>query len=99
MSDEWKISKNLDTSNLEELLENNNKTFFSHSRFKFIEKHKGLRPGLMHVLLGTTGSGKTTLSRSILSDICKRDKVLFYSTEETKDQFMIQFHFCMRMKY
>jgi archaellum biogenesis ATPase FlaH len=90
MEETWKLTEKLDNAKIPELLKENKTSFFAMSRFKFIERHHGLRPGLMHVLLGTTGSGKTTLSRSILSDMAKQDRVLFYSTEETQDQFMIQ---------
>lgn len=54
----------------------------AESRFKFLNGHYGLRPGLAHGVLGTPGSGKSTLVKSILSDTAEAMKCLVYLTEE-----------------
>lgn len=54
----------------------------AESRFKFLNGHYGLRPGLAHGVLGTPGSGKSTLVKSILADTAERLKCLAYLTEE-----------------
>lgn len=57
------------------------------SKFAFLQDHKGLRPGCIHIILGTTGSGKSTLVTSMLEEMLyAKKRVLFYLTEEsTKD--------------
>jgi KaiC/GvpD/RAD55 family RecA-like ATPase len=56
--------------------------------FQFLNDHYGLRPGEIHLLLSTAGAGKSSLVRGILGDlIANRVDTLFYSTEETYDQF------------
>jgi len=58
---------------------------FQSIPFRFIEDHFGLRRGQRHMLLGTTGQGKSTLSRSVLLQYAKHHRVLLYSTEEDKE--------------
>lgn len=59
---------------------------FKPTRFRFIEDHMGLRPKCRHVLMGTSGIGKTTLTRAILVDYATNHKVLLYSSEEDEIQ-------------
>lgn len=84
------LTKQFDPSQNQTLLQDNEKFYFPQTRFNFIQNHNGFRPSCLHVLLGTTGAGKTTLTRTILQDICKDKKVLWYSTEETHEQFQAQ---------
>lgn len=59
---------------------------FRDTRFNFINKHHGLKPGQKHVLLGTSGTGKSTLSRSLLIDLAYSHNILFYSSEESIEE-------------
>lgn len=52
-----------------DLLQKENKEVYAHSNFAFLNAHNGFRRGCMHILMGTTGSGKTTVVRTILRDM------------------------------
>lgn len=81
------------------------------TRFKFLESHNGLRQGLLHFLLSTTGGGKSTLTRSIVADSATTRKVCVYLTEEdpsdykyklnnmTKDQMTLENIFIVHEKF
>jgi len=81
----------LDMSNAEGLKRKLKTFFLPHTKFQFINDHYGLRPGKMHVLLAAAGKGKSTLARSILLDIAEKEPVLFYVTEESKEDLETQF--------
>lgn len=84
------LTKDFDSGRNLQLVDDNEKLHFPLTRFQFIQNHRSFRPGCMHVLLGNTGAGKTTLTRTILKDVSAEKKILWYSTEETKDQFQTQ---------
>jgi KaiC/GvpD/RAD55 family RecA-like ATPase len=84
------VTKPIDEDQRQKRIDENEFRYFPRSRFSFINVHKGFRPGCMHVLLSTTGAGKTTMARSILADVASERKVLWYSTEETHEQFETQ---------
>ena len=58
-----------------------------NSQFSFLKDHKGLRKGQYHLFLGTTGSGKSSLVRSIICELASWHKVAFLSTEENHNDF------------
>lgn len=59
------------------------------SRFNFLKNHNGLRLGHLHGLMGTTGSGKSSLAKSIISEIAFKEKVTVFLSEETKEQYCL----------
>lgn len=76
---------------IEELKEKLNSFDLPETRFSFINDHKGFRAGKRHVLIGTTGTGKSTLTRSLLLDVCATENVLLYSTEESLEDTKAMF--------
>lgn len=60
------------------------------SNLGFLNAHNGLRRGSLHLVLGTTGGGKSTLVRTILRDLIFRPEkefhvALWLSEEEVQD--------------
>jgi len=73
-------------SEVETLNKTNNSTVFKSS-FQFLRAHLGLREGKLHLLIGTTGGGKSTVVRSIILDFLKYNptkNILLILSEETK---------------
>jgi ABC-type dipeptide/oligopeptide/nickel transport system ATPase component len=60
---------------------------YARSRFNFLNVHQGLRPGIAHGVLGTPGSGKSTLVKSIIADTAEKLKTLVWLSEETIVQY------------
>lgn len=62
-----------------------------HTSMGFLNAHNGLRRGSMHLILGTTGGGKSTLIRTLIRDfLFKKENqgltlALWLSEEEVKD--------------
>ena len=56
---------------------------YAKTRFNFLNEHSGLRRKNFHLLMGTAGTGKTTLSRSALMDLAEYHKIFVYSSEES----------------
>lgn len=66
------------------------------SGYNFLKKIYGFRRGKIHIILGETGAGKSTLIRSILRDflVCNAGcSVLTWLSEETFDDFEEQIGF------
>jgi len=72
----------IDDDDLEFLLKRHNEQYFE-SRFEFLNEHKGIRNSVLHVLIGSTGSGKSTLSRNIMLDCAYNKKVVVWASEES----------------
>lgn len=63
------------------------KTEFETS-LQCFKDHNGFRPGELHVIIAPKGGGKSTLARTIISDITySPKKALVYLSEETKDNY------------
>jgi hypothetical protein len=58
------------------------------SRFGFLKAHYGVRPGRVSYLLGTTGTGKTSLFKSVISDSLAVASAVVLSTEENALRYM-----------
>lgn len=69
---------------MELIRKENSKILFPEVRFNFIREHNGLRPGKKHVVISTTGTGKSTIARTIVKDCAKTHPVLVYSSEEDR---------------
>lgn len=89
-----RITAELSDEKVVELKKRREDVFFK-SKFNFLNEHRGLRPGALHLLLGTSGSGKSSLVRSILKDIATRfnnqEKLLCWLSEESKLDFLTEF--------
>tara|TARA_Y100001963_G_C6791397_1_gene455600 strand:- start:5668 stop:6513 length:846 start_codon:yes stop_codon:yes gene_type:complete len=81
------------------LLKERETTFF-YSDFKFLNAHKGHRPGNLHLYLGVAHGGKSTLIRSLILDALKKvsvgKKVLVWLSEETENDFLIEFSMALK---
>ena len=89
--------KEINKESLEEifnLLKERDKVHW-YSDYHFLNEHKGHRPGALHLYLGVAHGGKSTLMRSLLIDAlkkCDKDKkILVWLSEETENDFLIEF--------
>jgi len=64
-----------------------------NSRFGFLNETQGVRPASFIGLMGTAGSGKSTLVKSIVSDCAVNESVLCYLTEEKSEDYEMHLHF------
>lgn len=64
------------------------------SLYRFLNHHNGFRPMNMHIFLGTSGGGKSTMVRSLIVDVLARTpkgkKVLMWLSEESTDEFIVE---------
>lgn len=63
------------------------KTVYIKSKFGFLQSHLGLRPGKMHLLLSTSGAGKSSLTRALMKEISMGHKISIYLSEESTEDF------------
>jgi KaiC/GvpD/RAD55 family RecA-like ATPase len=93
MSDElFQQVTGLDVVELDGFKQANDTVQLIETTFGFIAKHKGLRLGCSHVLLGQTGKGKTTLVRSLIHQhISAGINVGYYMTEESTEDLQTQY--------
>jgi hypothetical protein len=86
-------------SGILDLIKEREKVYF-YSDFKFLNAHKGHRPGNLHLYLGVAHGGKSTLIRSLILDALKRvdtdKKILVWLSEETENDFLIEFSMALR---
>lgn len=52
------------------------------SRYEFLKKHNGIRPNCLHGMIGTMGSGKSTLFKCVIAETASNSKVLVWLSEE-----------------
>jgi len=52
------------------------------TRFNFMKSHNGLRPGKVHMLIGATGCGKSSLMRAMAIDCALDSKTMIHLSEE-----------------
>lgn len=62
------------------------------SGLKFIDDHFGLRPGCIHTLMGSTGSGKSTVTQSMILEWGRKMDILVYLTEESVESFELKIY-------
>lgn len=55
---------------------------YHESRFEFLKAINGIRPGVLHALMGLSSSGKSTLVKSVVADTIKGCRVLLWLSEE-----------------
>ena len=68
------------------------------SGLKIFSDHNGFISGELHTFVGTKGSGKSTWSKTILSDLCYSERgVLLYISEERKDKYVNGLNSAFRM--
>jgi len=73
-----------------EIRENTKQRF--KSRFEFLNCTYGIRPKMLTGIMGTTGSGKSTLTKTIIVDAAKSERVLVWLSEETVTEYQIGMH-------
>jgi ABC-type sugar transport system ATPase subunit len=65
-----------------------------NSSFSFLKQHNGFRRGKIHVFLGNTGSGKSTMMKSLIIDQLENNKKVFlFLSEESIDDFKTELSF------
>lgn len=77
-----KIKTFINDEDLEFLSKRHNEQYFD-SKFEFLNEHRGIRNSVLHLLVGSTGSGKSTLSRNIMLDCAYNKKVFVWASEES----------------
>lgn len=88
---QFTIANKLNFENSDELKKYNSSFILGKTGFNFIDEHFGLRPSNVHVLLSGTSAGKTSLARSLVTNLSKTNKVLWYASEETVDAWKLRF--------
>lgn len=58
------------------------------SRFDFLKATNGIRPACLIGLMGTTGTGKSTLVKSVIADSCGDNPVMVWLSEEPISQYV-----------
>lgn len=64
------------------------KKVFFDSQFNFLKANNGFRPGNLHVILGSSGVGKSTLTRSLIGEASLHGKTLVILSEEKATSYV-----------
>ena len=86
------VSAKMTEDEMSELKKNNEKVFF-RSSYDFLKIHKGLRPGLTHLVIGMPSGGKSTLRDSLIFDFLNHNpgkNVLLWLSEEAANSFKMK---------
>lgn len=82
------IEEHLDEKELAKQTERNNE-YRIPTRFNFLRRHFGIRPGNLSGLMGTMGCGKSTLIKTIIADAAAKIKTLVWLSEESPAEYQI----------
>lgn len=69
------------------VIEESRRVYTPDIKLQFVQAHQGFKDGFTHLILSSTGSGKSTLTRTVLFEALKNYRVFWYSTEETYEEF------------
>lgn len=83
---------NVNFDDVDNLKKNNEEFKLGRTMFNFMDDHFGVRPGCIHALHSKTSGGKTSLARSLLVNITMSEKVLWYATEESLEDWKLKFN-------
>lgn len=87
----------LDDETFKNVQDNFNLIDFKSGLQVFID-HRGFRRGEVHTLVGTKGSGKSTWSKTILSELAASERgVLLYISEENREKYVLDLNRCFRL--
>lgn len=64
-----------------------NARIYFRTRFDFLHEHYGPRPGAWHTILGTPGSGKSSIVQAIAADLSVTSPILIILSEESRAQY------------
>jgi archaellum biogenesis ATPase FlaH len=89
---EFQMSKpNLDPEYLEQLKREHDKIQL-YSGLGFLKEHRGLRRGKIHLLIGNTSTGKSSVTRLLIEDFVQQNngkKIVVWMSEENREDFEI----------
>ena len=83
-----KIKKAVSKEVIQQTIIENHKSTFP-SRFKFLQAHNGVRSGMLQVLLGVSGAGKSSLFKTMIVDSAANEKVLVWLSEESVVEYQV----------
>jgi len=67
--------------------ESKNRSVYYESQFEWLMATYGLRPEMLIGLMGTTGSGKSTLMKSVIAEVANKEITLVWLSEETVQEY------------
>lgn len=75
-----------DPADLQDRAEKSRTFWLPATGLNFLDDHFGFRPGCLHVLMGSTGKGKSTLAHSLICTLGEKAELLLYLTEESPER-------------